>query len=99
MMRIAMIAATPRTCQPTEMLLNRATSGEEKMLIIEWSTRNSANSANVSPSTCLLSPKLMNPRSSPYIENSASANWAEAYTTEATTPTRPTKLNQPVNQP
>jgi hypothetical protein len=27
--RIPMITATPSTCQPTEMLLNIATSGEE----------------------------------------------------------------------
>ena len=43
MIRIPMITATPSTCQPTEMLLNSATSGEEKMLISEWMLRNRAN--------------------------------------------------------
>ena len=37
-----MITATPSTCQPTEMLLNIATSGEEKMLISEWIVRKSS---------------------------------------------------------
>jgi len=48
------------------MLLNIATSGEEKMLISEWIVRKRANRTKVSSRTCWASPKLMNPRSSPY---------------------------------
>jgi hypothetical protein len=63
--RIAMIAATPTTCQPTETLLNSATSGDEKMLTRACRTRISTNRTNVSLRMCAESPKLMNPRSSP----------------------------------
>jgi hypothetical protein len=73
-----MITATPITCQPTEMLLNSATSGEEKMLISACRSRISANSAKVSGSTCAVSPKLATPTSSPYMENSAFMNCAHA---------------------
>jgi len=57
--RITTMTATPNTCQNTEMLLNRATSGELKMLISAWTTRMITNSRNVSWSTCALSPKLI----------------------------------------
>ena len=59
-----MITATPSTCQPTEMLLNSATSGEEKMLTSAWSVRMTTNSTKVSGRTCSASPKFMKPRSS-----------------------------------
>ena len=54
----AMIAATPTTCQPTEMLLNRASSGDERMFTAVTTTRMIRNSRNVSLIACFASPKF-----------------------------------------
>ena len=63
--RIPTITATPNTCQPTEMLLKSATSGEEKMLISAWASRITTNSTNVSPRMPEASEKSMTPRFTP----------------------------------
>src|SRR3954468_15990828 len=93
------ITVTPNTCQNTEMLLNSATSGEEKMLISACSVRITTKSRNVSLMMCAVSPQSAKPRFSPYSDSVALRNCAHPKSTDATTPTRPTQLNQPVNQP
>ncbi len=42
-----MITSTPITCHHTEIRVNSATSGEEKMLISAWARRMIANRTNV----------------------------------------------------
>src|SRR3954463_10886673 len=93
------IAATPATCQKTEMLLKSATRGEEKMLISAWMIRMTVNSRNVSDMMCAVSPQLANPRFSPYSDSVAFMNCAQPCPPAAPPPTTPTQLTQPVNQP
>src|SRR5215216_2830780 len=88
--RISTTAAAPNTCQYAEMLLTSASRCELKMLISDVITIRPTNSRN---DRTRKSPVSFQPEeNSPIV---TFMNVAQAYVTDAVTPTRPTRLSQP----